>query len=231
MMQKKIVILNGPKSSGKDMAAKWLEQWRMDTQHFEFKSQLYMDVANYYGISMAQLNRLYEGDKSAPQECFGGKSMREAMIYVSEEVVKPEQGLEHYGRILADQIENSICDVAVISDGGVANDNGGFYEWNELFPLHDAFDFDNILIVQLYRQGCSFEGDSRRYWGEPTFPCVVLGTDEMDITHPNDTPIISPNAPDLNVIRVFNNGTEQEYFQAINSIVGKWKRNDGGELV
>lgn len=230
-MTKKIIIKNGPKSSGKDFAAKWLAQHRLDTQHFEFKSQLYMDVANHYGLTMAELSRLYEGDKNIPQDVFGGKSVREAMIYVSEEVIKPVYGLEHYGRILANQIDESDCSIAVISDGGVANDNGGWYDWNELFPLIEKFGIENILIVQLYRQGCSFEGDSRRYWGEPNFPCIILGADEMDITSDKDVPIISPTFPDLNVIRVFNNGTQQEYFQAMDALVGKFKRYKGGELV
>lgn len=80
---------------------------------------------------------------------------------------------------------------ASIKEGEVIVDGScGFVE--ELQPLIDRIGNENILLIRVHREGFTFEGDSRNY-----IPDGVLD----------------------NVVDVYNNGTEQEYFEHCLEIV------------
>jgi hypothetical protein len=96
--------------------------------------------------------------KDTPQPEFFGKTPRELYISISEDFAKKHSGNSVFGRILARRIEmDKSHNVFLISDSG-------FVE--EALPLALKFGAENILIVELDRPGCSFEGDSRQYIGE-----------------------------------------------------------------
>jgi hypothetical protein len=108
-------------------------------------------------------------------------SIRQAMIYVSEVVCKPSFGADYFGKVRAMDIE----DDEIVLDGSC-----GFLE--ELPPLVNRVGMDNILLIRVYRDGCSNNGDSRAY-----IPDGVI----------KDT------------VDVYNNGTLEEYYKEIDKIV------------
>lgn len=79
-------------------------------------------------------------------------SIREAMIYVSEILMKPRFGFSYFGLARA----NSIQDGEIIVDGSC-----GFPL--ELPPLIDKLGQENILLLRIHREGYNFDGDSRNY--------------------------------------------------------------------
>lgn len=81
----------------------------------------------------------------------GYYSSRQALIHVSENIVKPQKGKDYYGKKLAEKIENSSERFYFVSDSG--------------FPNEATMVADkgyNVYIVHLERSGATFEGDSRK---------------------------------------------------------------------
>ena len=81
----------------------------------------------------------------------GYYSSREALIHVSENIVKPEKGKDYYGNKLVEKIEDS-------SERFYFTPDGGFRE--ECTMVVDKG--YNVYIVHLERSGATFEGDSRK---------------------------------------------------------------------
>lgn len=88
----------------------------------------------------------------------GYYSSREALIHVSEDIIKPKLGKDYYGLKVLDKVSNSSERYSFASDGG-------FVE--EVLPLLDAG--YNVYIVHLERIGVTFEGDSRTLLTEDDF--------------------------------------------------------------
>lgn len=154
----KVVLFNGPASSGKDHAADLIvDEYYMDTKHRRFKDRLFEITSAVYGVPLEQLTGpLYERNmKEVPHDCFKGLSTRQALIKVSEEVIKPSPlGRNFFGEALADSLDSELT---VVSDSG-------FFE--ELLPVVDRVGAENVLVVRIHRPGYSFEGDSRNYLNE-----------------------------------------------------------------
>lgn len=77
-------------------------------------------------------------------------SIREALIYVSEIIVKTRWGKGFFGKARA----SSLKDGYIYVDGSC-----GFSE--ELPPLIGRVGQENILLLRIHRDGYTFEGDSR----------------------------------------------------------------------
>ena len=79
-------------------------------------------------------------------------SIRMAMIYISELVMKPRFGENYFG----------VARAKSIVEGEIAVDSScGFIE--ELPPLIERLGQENILLIRVHREGATFEGDSRSY--------------------------------------------------------------------
>ena len=78
-------------------------------------------------------------------------SPRNAMIHMSENVLKPLFGKDVFGIMAAKSLEEG---VNVFSDGGFAE---------EVQCILDEVGERNFLLVHVTRDGCSFAGDSRDY--------------------------------------------------------------------
>lgn len=145
----KTIILNGPPGSGKDVLGEALAK-SLGANVKRFKDVLYSQTASFFGIPRKTLVSLATNryTKEMPHPLFHGLSPREALIYVSEEVIKPVEGPYYFGRRLVEELEG----ITVITDGG-------FDE--EVIPVVEKSDY--TLIVQLRRDGCTFDGDSRSY--------------------------------------------------------------------
>jgi len=114
---KKVLLLNGPPNSGKDEVAKILCPV-MNASHQMFKESLYEETLKYYELERFPL--YYENDhsiwyvkdniqdryewfidrelKETPCPDFGGKTPREALIHVSEDIIKPKHGKKYFGQ-------------------------------------------------------------------------------------------------------------------------------------
>lgn len=88
----------------------------------------------------------------------GYYSSREALIHVSEDIMKPKHGQDYYGQKIVYKIQNSPERYVFLSDGGFKS---------ELTPLLDKG--YNVHIVKLERSGATFEGDSRTLLNEDDF--------------------------------------------------------------
>jgi hypothetical protein len=92
--------------------------------------------------------------KDQPWYKLQGMSQREFLIWISEEVVKPRFGKQHFGQLLKRELDKSIL------YGTYVCSDGGFTEELEPFIIDPEW---TVAIVRLHRTGCTFEGDSRNY--------------------------------------------------------------------
>ena len=188
---KVVVIFNAAPNSGKDVVADFMLSYFNTGLKASFKDALYVDTAKHFNIAVDDLID-HHNDRSLkeiPSELFpknekhslnqymlgllyvvgalfnirslmslGYYSSREALIHVSENIVKPKQGNDFYGRKLVERIEAS-------SERYIFTGDGGFFD--EVTPLLEAG--YNVYIVQLERNGATFENDSRKLLIEDDF--------------------------------------------------------------
>lgn len=171
---KKVVILNAPPNSGKDYFVEQLKErdvkkiGGMSWSHKELKTPLVELVKNFYSLSDKDVEHLSSREnKETPSSLLNGKSWREAVIHVSEIVVKPALGKDIFGKVAA---INLSVGINIFTDGG-------FEE--ELAPIVEEVGEDNIIIVKIHKDGCSFEGDSRDW-------IDIEGVNSFDVTNYGD---------------------------------------------
>jgi len=150
----KVLLLNGPPNSGKDTIADKLVDLMPDVVHQRFKTTLYLLTSILFRVPLEETKRLCSDRdlKDHPSREFGMRTPRQAMIYVSERVVKPHFSQDFFGRAAADLLVEGKLNV--FSDSGFPR---------EAFPLLEKAGQENFTVVRLSRPGCSFENDSRGY--------------------------------------------------------------------
>ena len=197
-----IIIFNGPPGTGKDEAAAYFE--RRGFIHKSFKQQLFVKTAEHFDVDLDWFMKDYDnrGIKELPSQKLNGMSRREALIYVSEKLIKPQYGLDFFGTLVANELEYH--NNYVVSDGG-------FVE--ELKPIINKIGAENVVLVQLTREGCDYSTDSRRYFDGNLVKEYVLK---------HQTPIkkqyILPHKFSVNTYRVHNNGTINEFHGVLQEI-------------
>lgn len=145
------LILNGPPGVGKDTIAGLLGEYGFK-QH-AFKTALYEETAKHYKVPLdAFLAVATDREKKEQIWEETGESPRQMLIHTSEDIIKPEQGSDFFGRRAAARCMETQDPLVVFSDGG-------FVE--EIPPLMEVF--QHVLIVRLYRDGYDFSNDSREY--------------------------------------------------------------------
>ena len=188
MSQIKVIALNGPPGSGKDTVADWLLR-----SIFKIKNPYCLHTkmtrplkAAHKAILNIDEEKEAEEIKDIPLHILADKyTLREFDILLSEEFMKPNFGKDIFGKLWIDNNRPYIKQtdtIFIISDLG-------FQE--ELQPLINYFGAEAILIIQLERDGCSFENDNRSYVRVPSYP----------------------------YFRVANNDTKEELFKTIRLIL------------
>lgn len=167
---KKIIVLNGPPGCGKDTLTTWLMNNITSTKivcHTCFKRPMYAIAAAAMGVSEKEFMARYDNRelKEKPWDKAGGLTIRQLMIKVSEEWIKPTFGEDHFGKMCVASIAEGGCDITILSDGGFNK---------ELAAVTAAYGEENVYIIRLYRDGHSFEGDSRGYLDRGFSPCLDL---------------------------------------------------------
>lgn len=169
----------------------------------------YCDLEDILGYSLQGTNledkEAYENNwelryKDVPENHYStalNLSIREAMIYVSELVVKPRWGADWFGKERVRKMKTQLScipDRFLTKDQQVFTDDSAAFV-DELHPLIEYLGQENILLLRIHREGFTFDGDSRSY-----IPDGIID----------------------NTIDVYNNGTEQEYFDQVEEIVKGW---------
>ena len=151
----RVIILNGPPNIGKDTLGNNVQQL-IGWPRMEFKEALYRETASYYGVDLVTFAMLASGrtTKEVPMPTLGGLSPRQAMIHVSEEVIKPKFGKQFFGAKAYELIQtlDDSTDTVVFSDGG-------FVEEAEYLVGMGC----EVHIIQLHAEGRDFGNDSRNY--------------------------------------------------------------------
>lgn len=160
-MSKKIVILfNGPPRAGKSEAARYVSTV-FGAKVFNFKDKLVALTKEIYNISDEDWKDYYSRDnkdtKAIPNA--DGKTAREALIFVSEGIIKPLFGKDYFGKCAVETIKNSEK-MLVCGDCGFDQ---------EVRPVIDHFGKDRVFLVKITRDGCSFKNDSRGWVSEYMF--------------------------------------------------------------
>lgn len=206
-MTQRIVLFNGPPFCGKDAAAMAclnLKSWM--TTHtppevpicvFDrmsmpikraFAAMLHVNIDRWGNVEG------YETHKDDPQWGQVGldASYRQWQIDFSERFMKPLYGEAIFGHLF-----NSRC-LKQHKDAVIFVPDCGFDIEHKTLAEHHGE--DNILVIKIYRDGCTFANDSRKY--------LSVGS---HFIHPND-----------NVYNVTNNGSIAEFETKILSIVKEW---------
>lgn len=175
----RVVILNGPPGCGKDtIGAFAADDWGFAS--LSFKQPMYAIAAATIGMTTEEFLQNYDNrewkEKLIPE--WGNKSVRDLMIAVSETYIKPFYGDDYFGRNVAFNIKRMAPFVRdyVITDGG-------FYSEVDALIKEDI----EVYIVHMFREGCTFEGDSRNY-----------------VVHPKTT-----------MLELYNNGTIEETLEEL----------------
>lgn len=200
-----IILFNGPPRSGKDAGADYFKK-NYGWKHLSFKYQLYKETCNYFGCDYNWFMNRYDDRsvKEVPHMDLGHMSCREAMIYVSEKVVKPKRGLDYFGQLVANEID--LTKDYAISDGGFVD---------ELIPVVEKVGSKNFVLVQLTRDGEDYSSDSRRYFqGSRIEHEYVLGNKYTEI----DNKYVLPQVFDVNMYRIHNNGSLQDFNNTLEKI-------------
>ncbi len=111
-------------------------------------------MKSIYCVGDKKFSEIYESRKmkETPLELFDGLSVRQAMIKVSEEVIKPSYGNQYFGVAAANELVDGALNI--FSDGG-------FEE--EIVPLIEVVGKENFFVIRLERYRCNFDNDSRNY--------------------------------------------------------------------
>lgn len=190
IMAKKIVLFNGPPSSGKDTAANlFAEIYAGKT--FAYKMALPLKEACHKMLGLKGTLEELEPIKELPVKFLvrkefdyypsptkivnelGEMTLRQFYIHVSENFMKPMFGPFIFGDLAVENINNTEKSIVTVSDSGFAQ---------EAMPIIKEFKPENVYLVKVHRNGKTFggAGDSRGYIELPvkTFDLNNNGTFE-----------------------------------------------------
>lgn len=175
---KKLIIFNGPPSSGKDEACKYIVKTsNRNVKHIMFKQKLVQLTQFIFGVTNEWWEPRYtEEGKNVKREELNGFSQREALIFVSETVIKPTLGNDYFGKATVKDIVTFLSEV----DASVVSDCG-FIEEIDVINNEPSIDKEDVLIVRCHRDGYDFSGDSRSYVDAESY-----GFDVVDLWNDGD---------------------------------------------
>lgn len=140
-----LIALNGPPHSGKDVIGGILHQ-QLNFQVFKFAAPLRLAAADLLCVDPDKIEELKDA---------GDGQVRQLMIAISEQAMKPIFGEGIFGHLLAQRIK------AARSPRRVVVTDSGFEP--ELATLRESLPSYRIHLIRVYRPGTDFHGDSRAY--------------------------------------------------------------------
>lgn len=158
----KLILVNGPPRSGKDTAGGLIREItngdaRVDKFARVLKEMCHAAYGQVFADGTVCPHDFFENCKDQPHPEFHGATPRQVYIAMSERMMKPLHGPGIFGKMLLEK-HLWMCGtngaILVVTDSG-------FREEAEV--LVERFGAANTTIVQLEREGCTFENDSRDY--------------------------------------------------------------------
>jgi hypothetical protein len=148
----KILLLNGPPNSGKDEVLKILVKLGYWVYPEKFAKPLRAAVCGLLGIEDAELEDLKRKDHR----------VRQLMIGISQLVAKPTMGQDFFAKSCAERIAVNGIHRFGGRNGTVITDCGFQHELDSFIEHLQAAEAPlELELWSLYREGCSFSGDSR----------------------------------------------------------------------
>lgn len=174
----KVILLNGPPRAGKSTAANMLARELPGSAIIGFSHHLKrMTHGVYLGRAGWGMDPdAFDASKSEPLAMLSGKSWRQIYIHYSEQVIKPLHGKEWFGDQFLKAARESGADTVIVPDSGFVQ---------EAERVVREVGAQNVRLVRLYKDGCSFLGDSRDY-----ISLKHLGVVENEITNVHGQPQI-----------------------------------------
>lgn len=151
----KTIVFNSPPNSGKDFLGEKLAEF-LEGNVLRYKDNLYTETAQYMQQPLCRFIELATDRDTKDSNILYDYcrevyvTPREALMHVSENIIKPNKGKGYFGGQLVKQL----------TDGWNIITDGGFEE--EFAPVAEAS--DRLYVIQLSADKCSFEGDSRDYF-------------------------------------------------------------------
>lgn len=169
-----LVGFSGPPRSGKDtiggfLAAKIEDLHGVQPQQIALSEPMRHAVYGMLGIAYDQGH--YERFKDRPQEALGGKTIRQAMIALSEEHVKPSYGQGYWAVASLNRLWQPRPKIIIVTDMGFDA---------EVAVFEREFGIENCIWPQLRRKSFDFSSDSRNYVGNTMQRCAVMNDGPID---------------------------------------------------
>lgn len=201
-----IIIFNGPPGTGKDEVCLFLKN-KLDFTHIEFKDALFDETCKHFNVSKEWFMSGYSDRsiKERKESILENRSRRDALIHVSEDIIKPNYGKDYFGVKVVEKIKDGV---------DYCFSDGGFKE--EILPIINIVGTKKICLVQLTREGCDFSTDSRRYLNGNLVEEFVLDK-KTDINKSH----ILPDKFSIRTYRIHNNGSVKQLHETIETIYAK----------
>lgn len=172
----KLIIMNGPPRAGKDTFLDLL----MEDGALEFNDHLVIrycykhtlcdEVGKRYGLTAKEVWDLNANTltKDLPDPRFGGKSVRQALIYESEEEIKKKEGEAGVAIRTFTNIKEKFAEHQ-LKDAFLFTASGGFNSETQAAMEFFNIERKDMFIVRVDRTGYTFEAvnDSREYLKDP----------------------------------------------------------------
>jgi hypothetical protein len=110
-------------------------------------------TAAFFGLTHAE-QRAVEALKDDAHTLLLGNIYRKVQISLSEDWAKIIFGKDIFGQLAIKRLWQCASNVVCCSDSGFAE---------EAWPLVKSIGAQNVLLVRIHRDGCTFDGDSRTY--------------------------------------------------------------------
>ena len=161
-----VIFINGPRRSGKDTAAGFIVHEWLNVRHKKFAGVMKQTLRALFSLSDEQWKQFEQSpsgqSKLLKMPQLQNMSWVEALIWFSEDVMKPRFGADIFGKLLVEDMRNPTSTaLTVISDCG-------FVE--EVIPVCKAYGANNCHMFQLFRPDFSFAEDSRSYLAKEDLP-------------------------------------------------------------
>lgn len=173
-----VIGLNGPPRSGKDTMADLLIRELDDktTQPvIRIPLSMPMRQMTFGALGMSYSVQTYERIKDQPIAALNGSTLRQFMIDVSEKFMKPTYGQRIWLRLLVEAlplVRQSGPGILIIPDIGFQH---------EIDFLSEYFGPHNVALIQMRREGHTFQGDSREYVESPNqFTFTIHNNHDME---------------------------------------------------
>lgn len=196
----KIVVLNGPRGSGKDTAAQLISEQFGNIKIKKMTDPMDRACAKMFGMRYEYWMTIRNDPnlKTKPHPKLYGASPVQILIDMSEKFMKQTFGDDIFGRMMSDVIDLDASPIEnqnrfVISDGRFEA---------ELLPLMENYGEESIMVVQLVRDHCEWPLD------------IKNNGDSEDVGY--------LNMEFAQMVRIHNNGTTEELADKLNWALGRF---------